>query len=84
MGNMMKKIVLFAVLAASAPTAAWADNKKAETRDDQMVCKSIRETGSRLSKVRVCQTREQWNEQRRIQRADLDRAQSRKLEPTNQ
>lgn len=77
----MKKIVLFAVLAASAPTAAWADDKKAESRDDQMVCKSIRETGSRLSKTRVCLTREQWNEQRRIQRADLDRAQSRRVEP---
>lgn len=80
----MKNILLFAAVATLTSTAAWADTTKADpAREDQMVCKMIRETGSRLSKTRICQTRGQWIAQRRAQRDDLERAQSRRVEPAN-
>jgi hypothetical protein len=46
-----------------------------------MVCRPIKETGSRLSKKRICMTREQWAEQKRIMRGDLNQAQTRRNEP---
>ena len=79
----MKKLILIAALLA--PTGgALADsgsNDANAKRSAQMVCKPIAETGSRLSKKRVCMTREQWAEQKRIMRTDLNQAQTRRNEP---
>jgi hypothetical protein len=83
MGKAMKKLILIAALLA--PTgAALADSASASAsakRNTQMVCRPIKETGSRLSKKRICMTREEWAEQKRIMRADLDRSQTRRVEP---
>jgi hypothetical protein len=83
MGNAMKKLILIAALLA--PSGALADGGGSgdsnARKQSQMVCRAIAETGSRLSKRRVCMTREQWAEQKRVTRADLDRAQSRRVEP---
>jgi hypothetical protein len=82
MGNAMKRLILIAALLA--PAGALADSGTSgasEKRNAQMVCRPIKETGSRLSKKRLCMTREQWVEQKRIMRSDLDRAQTRRLEP---
>lgn len=82
----MKKIVLFAVLAASTPGVASADSGKAGASGDgqRMICRPVKETGSRLSKKRVCMTRDQWAEQKRIMRTDLNAAQTRRNEPQGQ
>jgi hypothetical protein len=84
----MKKLILIAALLAPAGTlvapsvalagsGADADAK----RNTQLVCRPIKETGSRLSKKRICMTREQWVEQKRIMRTDLNQAQTRRNEP---
>ena len=79
----MKKLILIAVLLT--PGGALAETRGGDDRKmTQMVCKNIAETGSRLSKRRICMTREEWAEQKRIQRADIERAQTRRLEPTSQ
>lgn len=76
----MKKLILIAALLAPASAVA-APGDSAARKSTQMVCKAIAETGSRLSKRKLCMTREQWAEQKRIQRLDLERAQTRRLEP---
>jgi hypothetical protein len=82
-GIKMKKLILIAALLAPtagalADTGSTGANAK---RNTQMVCRPIKETGSRLSKKRICMTREEWAEQKRIMRSDLDRAQTRRMEP---
>ena len=83
MGIAMRNLILIAAL--MAPGAAMAERPRdADARKStQMVCRNIAETGSRLSKVRVCMTREQWAEQKRITRSDLSRAQTRRNEPSS-
>ena len=78
----MKKLILIAALLA--PTGALADSGSGGAdakRGTQMVCRAVKETGSRLSKRRICMTREQWAEQKRIMRSDLNQAQTRRNEP---
>ena len=75
----MKKLILIAALLA--PSGALAGSGDDLKKSTQMVCKPIAETGSRLSKRRVCMTREQWAEQKRIMRSDLNQAQTRRVEP---
>ena len=76
----MKQLILIAALLA--PSAALGAPDTDAKRGMQMVCKPIKETGSRLSKKKVCMTREQWAEQKRIMRSDLNQAQTRRNEPS--
>jgi hypothetical protein len=81
----MRKLILIAALLA--PSGALADsgsNGADAKRNTQMVCRAIAETGSRLSKKRICMTREQWAEQKRIMRTDLNQAQTRRNEPRSE
>jgi hypothetical protein len=43
---------------------------------NQIVCETIRETGSRLNVNRICMTNAQWRDLRRQIRQDVDRAQA--------
>jgi hypothetical protein len=82
----MKKMILIAALLVP-PTGALADSSSSSVnakRNMQMVCRPIRETGSRLSKKRVCMTREEWAEQKRMMRTDLNQAQTRRNEPRSE
>jgi ketopantoate reductase len=83
MGIAMKKLILIAALLA--PSGALAESGSGSEanakRGTQMVCRAVSETGSRLSKRKLCLTREQWAEQKRIMRSDLNQAQTRRNEP---
>lgn len=79
----MRKSLCLAALALFGANAAAQAPSSGSTRDDagsydprQIVCRSIGETGSRLSRTRVCLTRAQWDAQRRETRQDVDRAQT--------
>ena len=65
---------------ASAPTFAQAQqqqqNSKKAGDPNQVVCEKQEETGSRLSAHKVCMTRSQWAEQRRLDRQEIDKAQT--------
>ena len=79
----MKKLILIAALVAPTGIAS-SESGSARVKMDrntQMVCRPIAETGSRLSKRKICMTREQWAEQKRIMRSDLNQAQTRRNEP---
>lgn len=42
---------------------------------NQIVCEKQQDTGSRLASKRICMTRSQWAEQRRLDRQDVEKAQ---------
>ena len=81
---MKKMIILGAFLASSAafaqaPTSGGTTNEAAQD-PNETICRIVAETGSRLSRVRVCRTRAQWAESRRTTREDVERAQTQRVE----
>jgi invasion protein IalB len=56
---------------------------KQQPDPDRIICEKIRETGSRLNTRKVCMTAQQWEEQRRRDRENLQDAQQRSLEPNS-
>jgi len=62
------------VLAAPATSAAPA----AEASDSEVVCQAQKTIGSRLGSKRVCLTREEWRQQRRDHREEVERAQTKR------
>lgn len=75
----MKSLVSVALVAAfGLSTAALAqESEKKDGKDpDRMICKSEAQIGSRLAKKKTCMTAQQWQEQRRLSRLEIDRTQS--------
>lgn len=66
-----------AALVSAVPAVAQKDDQSASKDRDpnQVVCEKIEVVGSRLSNKRVCMTRAEWAEKRRLERMELDRAQ---------
>lgn len=64
--------------APAAPTAAPAPSAtvKPASGGDRMICEREEELGTRLGGHKVCKTASQWAEERRIQRAEIDRSQT--------
>ena len=46
--------------------------KQVSAEDDEIICKTIKETGSRLSKKKVCATKAQWDQRSRQSRSTTD------------
>jgi hypothetical protein len=66
--------VCFPVSPALAQTAPVQQQK--ETADqNEKVCETITVTGSRLGKKRFCATRAEWEERRRLDRQEIEKAQ---------
>jgi hypothetical protein len=62
--------------AEPAPITVVGEHPNKKTRDpNEVICEKQQEIGSRLASKRVCMTRSQWQEQRRLDRQDLDKAQ---------
>jgi hypothetical protein len=55
-----------------------ADSKKLSER---LVCKTIEQIGSRVASKRTCMTAQQWDEQQRTTREDIQRTQERTFQP---
>jgi invasion protein IalB len=68
---------------ASAPVFAQAQPQQQQQQQsgkkvpdpNEVVCEKQQEPGSRLATNRVCMTRSQWAEQRRLDRQDVEKAQ---------
>jgi hypothetical protein len=83
---MKKMVILTAILASSAgwaqtPTSG-GDTNEANLDPNETVCQPVAQTGSRLSRARVCMTRAQWAEQRRLTRQNIERTQTQHVERT--
>jgi len=67
---------------ASAPVFAQATPQNAQkaSKDshdpNEVVCEKQEETGSRLASHKICMTRAQWAEQKRLNRMDIDKLQT--------
>ena len=76
----MKKIVFVSALLASG--ASWAqapssDQSSGSAVDpNEMVCRNVSSTESRLSRQRVCMTRQQWADSLRQTRENTERTQN--------
>jgi invasion protein IalB len=81
---MRSVVLMFAAAAvvtpvASGPAFAQAQQQpgaKKAVDPNEVVCEKQEETGSRLSSHKVCMTRSQWAEQRRMDRQEIDKAQT--------
>ena len=85
----MRKLVYLSAAAmvlsplVAAPAYAQQDQSQQQQQQNarkaldpnQVVCEKQEETGSRLGGKRVCMTRSQWAEQRRLDRQEIDKAQ---------
>jgi hypothetical protein len=78
---MKKLVVLTLAMIASVPAPAAADNPP--TPDpNEVICRTVSVTGSRLGASRRCATRAQWAEDERAQRRQLAERQTRQNQPT--
>jgi hypothetical protein len=82
----MKKSLFFCALllstAASAePSSNGSSNGTSTGPADPnaVICRNQRETGSMLSRTRVCKTRAQWEADRRDTRQTIDRTQTNRV-----
>lgn len=67
---------LMSVPAFAQDTQQQQTTTKKAADPNEVVCEKQQETGSRLASERVCMTRSQWAEQRRLSRQDIERAQT--------
>lgn len=79
---MMKSIFLAAAIALGASqafaqtTSMQSANPAPKGKDpNRKICEKVEKTGTRLGVVTVCMTAEQWEQQRRDHRNDVERAQ---------
>ena len=73
-------VLLVAALAASAP--APADTGTPQLDPNEVICRTVSATGSRLAQSRRCATRAQWQEDERAQRTWLNERQTRQTQPS--
>ena len=81
---MKKLIVVSALLVATAGFAQTTGPVVVTGRSlnpNETVCRVVAETGSRLSRSRVCRTRAQWEQQRREMRDEIEAGQRRQVNP---
>jgi len=67
-------VVVFA-LAATAPAETVAAPAANVTDPNEKICENMTQIGSRLAKKRVCATRAEWEERRRLDRQAVEQAQ---------
>ena len=78
----MKKLIFVSAILVS--TAGFAQTGTTNTKADQQnqqVCRVIAETGSRLSRSRVCMTRLEWEQRQRDMRETVERGQRVQVNP---
>jgi hypothetical protein len=67
--------VVALAMAGTPPVQAVAPAAGSATNSDEKICENIVPVGSRLAKKRVCATRAEWDERRRLDREAIDQAQ---------
>jgi hypothetical protein len=74
--EMIGRYVIALGVAALVGSAAMAAETGSKSNDpNKMVCRTISETGSRLSKTRACHTQAEWAELRRQTRQTVEHIQ---------
>jgi hypothetical protein len=68
-------IAATSLIAIPAPGFAQAPASSAASDPNEKICENIVSIGSRLAKKRVCATRAEWEERRRLDRQAVEQAQ---------
>ena len=69
-----------ALLLGTAAGATVAASHKGRTKSpDDIICKELSMSGSRLDEKRVCMTRFQWEDQQREARQTIEKAQTQQI-----
>ena len=71
--------VIAFVVGSMVSGTVFAEGSQQQTNKkdpNEVVCERQEETGSRLSSVRVCKTRAQWAEDRRLTRQEIEQVQT--------
>jgi hypothetical protein len=76
---MTRLLLLIPALAAAGQAAAAP--KHGPTNPNDIICRDLPLSGSRLDSRRVCMTRQQWDDQRREARETIDKAQRQQVNP---
>ena len=72
-----KFLALVSAVAMGSAMPAQAETQAPKKADpNEVVCEKIEVLGSRLAVKRVCMTRSEWAERRRLDRQDIDKAQT--------
>lgn len=74
----MKMLIALSALVIAAPAVAAGESAKSEDKS-KPICKTYKETGSRLGGKKICMTEAQWEEHRQTTKADIDRAQTQQV-----
>lgn len=70
-------VAMFAVSTSAPLFAQEQQPAQKKTRDpNEVVCERQEELGSRLGGTKVCKTRAEWAEERRVSRQDIDKVQT--------
>lgn len=77
----MTKLAIL-ILALTASAAAAAETTTPTLDPNEVICRSVRATGTRLALSRRCATRAQWLEDERAQRTWLAERQVRQTQPS--
>lgn len=77
-------IISAAVVAFGTTAASAAEPASKKQRDpNEVVCERQKEIGSLVATKRVCMTRAEWAERRRLDRMEVERAQTNKPMKSN-
>ena len=72
---LMTASALFSPAAAQSVSGTQTTPNYSSGDRDEKICESIAAIGSRLAKKRVCATRAEWEEKKRLDREAVDQAQ---------
>lgn len=78
---MTKALWLCMALIPSMALAAGTSTGKQEKKGSDMICRTQDVTGSRLESKRVCMTRDQWEQSRRMMREEIEKGQNNQIPP---
>lgn len=75
-GKFLSLVAATAMLSAMPAIAQDTDAEKKASKDpNEVVCEKQEVIGSRLASKKVCMTRSEWAERRRLERLEIDKAQ---------
>ena len=72
----MRRSLLAVALLTAVPAPSVAAPARAAPDPNQKICQVITPVGSRVATKKVCATRAEWEEQKRLDRAETERAQT--------
>jgi len=75
-------LAAFSYATFSSPVLAEQGSSKATKDPNEKICENLTQVGSRLAVRRVCATRAEWAESRRLDREAIDQAQRSACQPT--